>query len=260
MSPHPHPHGAAPPSSVSGVSPPPERNESSMSRSIRTLSAVVQRAAAVGRVRSHGDRRRRRSQRRGHRRRPGRQRPRPAAPAVTRAALDPALVAGRGASVDFVEQEAENAATNGTVIGPDRTAYTLPAEASGRSAVKLTPGQYVEFTLPQRGQRDHRALQHPRRADRRRHHRAARRHGQRRRHADDDAHLAVLLALQPVPVHATTRTPACCTRTGGSPSAPACRPRPRRRRRSPRRSGPTTSTTSSGCCSARPTRPATRSG
>jgi hypothetical protein len=70
------------------------------------------------------------------------------APAVTRAALAPSLVAGRGAAVDFAEQEAESAATNGTVIGPDRTAYTLPAEASGRRAVKLTPGQYVEFTLP----------------------------------------------------------------------------------------------------------------
>ncbi|WP_066945010.1 glycosyl hydrolase family 28-related protein [Streptomyces lushanensis] len=70
------------------------------------------------------------------------------APAVTRAALDPSLVAGRGARVGFVEQEAENATTNGTVIGPDRTAYTLPAEASGRKAVKLTPGRHVEFTLP----------------------------------------------------------------------------------------------------------------
>jgi Alpha-1,3-glucanase catalytic domain D1 len=70
------------------------------------------------------------------------------APVVTRAALAPALVAGRGATVPFLEQEAEHAATNGTVIGPDRTAYTLPAEASGRSAVRLTPGQYVEFTLP----------------------------------------------------------------------------------------------------------------
>ncbi|MDT5024737.1 MAG: hypothetical protein QOE61_1163 [Micromonosporaceae bacterium] len=70
------------------------------------------------------------------------------APVVTRAALDPSLVTGRGASVDFAEQEAENAATNGTIIGPDRSAYTLPAEASGRKAVKLTPGQYVEFTLP----------------------------------------------------------------------------------------------------------------
>ncbi|WP_084959208.1 glycosyl hydrolase family 28-related protein [Thermoactinospora rubra] len=71
-----------------------------------------------------------------------------AAPVVTRAALDPALVAGRGAEVPFLEQEAENAVTTGTVIGPDRTPYTLPAEASGRSAVRLTPGQYVEFTLP----------------------------------------------------------------------------------------------------------------
>ncbi len=69
-------------------------------------------------------------------------------PVVTRAALDPSLVAGRGARVSFLEQEAENAATNGTIIGPDRSAYTLPAEASGRRAVKLTRGQYVEFTLP----------------------------------------------------------------------------------------------------------------
>ncbi|MEV4392618.1 glycosyl hydrolase family 28-related protein [Nonomuraea sp. NPDC049607] len=69
-------------------------------------------------------------------------------PVVTRAALDPALVAGRGARVGFAEQEAENAATDGTVIGPDRSAYTLPAEASGRRAVRLTPGRHVEFTLP----------------------------------------------------------------------------------------------------------------
>ncbi len=68
--------------------------------------------------------------------------------AVTRAALNPALSAGRGASVRFLEQEAEKAATNGTVIGPERAAYTLPSEASGRSAVKLAPGQHVEFTLP----------------------------------------------------------------------------------------------------------------
>ncbi|MGN9810041.1 glycosyl hydrolase family 28-related protein [Micromonospora sp. BQ11] len=71
-----------------------------------------------------------------------------AAPVVTRAALDPSLVAGRGARVAFLEQEAENAVTTGEVIGPDRTAYTLPAEASGRRAVKLLPGRYVEFTLP----------------------------------------------------------------------------------------------------------------
>lgn len=76
----------------------------------------------------------------------------PAAPAaptpVTRAALSPALSAGRGADLGISEQEAENASTTGTVIGPDRAAYTLPAEASGRSAVSLTPGQYVEFTIP----------------------------------------------------------------------------------------------------------------
>ncbi|MFJ8085717.1 glycosyl hydrolase family 28-related protein [Streptomyces sp. NPDC096205] len=69
-------------------------------------------------------------------------------PVVTRAALDPALVAGRGAQVAFDEQEAENATTDGRVIGPDRTPYTLPSEASGRKAVRLTPGQYVEFVLP----------------------------------------------------------------------------------------------------------------
>jgi hypothetical protein len=71
-----------------------------------------------------------------------------AKPVVTRAALDPSLVAGRGATVNFLEQEAENARTTGTRIGPDRSAYTVAAEASGRRAVRLAPGQYVEFTLP----------------------------------------------------------------------------------------------------------------
>ncbi|MEV4642521.1 glycosyl hydrolase family 28-related protein [Actinoplanes sp. NPDC049548] len=67
---------------------------------------------------------------------------------VTRAALDPALVAGRGATVGFLEQEAETARFTGELLGPDRSAYTLSAEASGRNAVRLAPGQYVEFTLP----------------------------------------------------------------------------------------------------------------
>jgi hypothetical protein len=71
-----------------------------------------------------------------------------ASPKVTRAALDPTLVEGRGATVPFVEQEAENAATDGEILAPGREPYTLNAEASGRSAVRLTqPGQYVEFTL-----------------------------------------------------------------------------------------------------------------
>ncbi len=72
----------------------------------------------------------------------------PAPTPVTRAALDPSLVAGTGATVGFAEQEAEKAVTDGTVIGPGTAAYTLAAEASGRSAVSLKPGQYVEFTLP----------------------------------------------------------------------------------------------------------------
>jgi hypothetical protein len=67
---------------------------------------------------------------------------------VTVAAIDPALTAGRGAAVDFIEQEAENADTNGTILPFSTTAYTLAAEASGRQAVKLTgSGQYIEFTL-----------------------------------------------------------------------------------------------------------------
>jgi hypothetical protein len=60
----------------------------------------------------------------------------------------PLSVAGRGATVPFTEYEAEDAATNGTVLTVSRTATTLAAEASGRSAVTLTgSGKYVEFTL-----------------------------------------------------------------------------------------------------------------
>ncbi|MFI6474795.1 discoidin domain-containing protein [Streptomyces sp. NPDC050516] len=70
------------------------------------------------------------------------------ASAAESAPLSPLAVAGRGATVPFTELEAEAAATNGTVIGPDRTYTSLPSEASGRSAVKLDgAGQYVEFTL-----------------------------------------------------------------------------------------------------------------
>jgi hypothetical protein len=52
-----------------------------------------------------------------------------------------------GASVPFTEYEAEQAATNGTVIGPDYTQGTVASEASGRRAVTINQGQYVEFTL-----------------------------------------------------------------------------------------------------------------
>ena len=56
-----------------------------------------------------------------------------------------------GATLPYVELNAENAATNGTIIGPDRTFKTMAAEASGRQAVMLdATGEFVEFTLPQR--------------------------------------------------------------------------------------------------------------
>src|SRR5260221_14045898 len=54
----------------------------------------------------------------------------------------------RGATLPYVEMEAEDGDTNGTIIGPDYTYTHLPSEASGRKAVQLAqPGQYVEFTL-----------------------------------------------------------------------------------------------------------------
>src|ERR1700730_13390852 len=72
------------------------------------------------------------------------------APRATVAAIDPFLLMGRGAQLGIVQQEAENATTNGTILPFDTTAYTLSSEASGRQAVQLAPGQYVAFTLTQR--------------------------------------------------------------------------------------------------------------
>jgi Pectate lyase superfamily protein len=64
------------------------------------------------------------------------------------AALNPALTAGIGATLEFVEYEAEGGRTNGRRVGPDRAFTTLAAEASGRQAVLLQdPGDYVEFVL-----------------------------------------------------------------------------------------------------------------
>lgn len=63
------------------------------------------------------------------------------------APLDPGPQAARGASVPFTTLEAEDAAHNGSVIGPDYTQASLASEASGRRAVTITSGQYVEFTL-----------------------------------------------------------------------------------------------------------------
>ncbi|GAA2393509.1 choice-of-anchor D domain-containing protein [Dactylosporangium salmoneum] len=52
-----------------------------------------------------------------------------------------------GADVPFTTYEAETAATNGTRIGPGNAFTRIEAEASGRRAVALKAGQYVEFTL-----------------------------------------------------------------------------------------------------------------
>ncbi|MEV0271170.1 choice-of-anchor D domain-containing protein [Hamadaea sp. NPDC050747] len=60
-----------------------------------------------------------------------------------------AATGGVGATVPYVEVQAENATTNGSVIGPSTVYGTLPAEASYRKAVTLQgTGKYVEFTTP----------------------------------------------------------------------------------------------------------------
>ncbi|HEV2344050.1 MAG TPA: choice-of-anchor D domain-containing protein [Actinocrinis sp.] len=67
-------------------------------------------------------------------------------------AVQPAAAAatgGSGASLPYVEVQAENSATNGTVIGPSVTQGQLADEASGRKAVTLGgQGQFVTFTSP----------------------------------------------------------------------------------------------------------------
>jgi parallel beta-helix repeat protein len=56
---------------------------------------------------------------------------------------------GNGASLPYVEVQAESSATNGTVIGPSYAAGQLADEASYRKAVTLGgSGQYVTFTTP----------------------------------------------------------------------------------------------------------------
>lgn len=67
------------------------------------------------------------------------------------AAASPALAAatgGVGATLPYVEVQAENSATTGSVIGPTAAYGQLADEASYRKAVTLNAGQYVEFTTP----------------------------------------------------------------------------------------------------------------
>ncbi len=69
-------------------------------------------------------------------------------PAEAAAGISPFDIAGRGATVPFVEHEAEKAAHNGTSTGTSRYYGTLSSEASGREAITLdAAGEYVEFTL-----------------------------------------------------------------------------------------------------------------
>jgi hypothetical protein len=76
-----------------------------------------------------------------------------AATGVFALAIQPAWAAtatgGSGASLPYVEVQAENSATNGTVIGPSYTQGQLADEASYRKAVTLQgTGKYVTFTTP----------------------------------------------------------------------------------------------------------------
>ena len=59
----------------------------------------------------------------------------------------PTLPSGRGASVPFLEYEAEAMETNGQVLAASRSFTQVAAEASGRQAVRLSrAGDYVRFT------------------------------------------------------------------------------------------------------------------
>jgi hypothetical protein len=75
-----------------------------------------------------------------------------AAGGVLALAVQPAWAAatgGNGASLPYVEVQAENSATNGTVIGPSYTQGQLADEASYRKAVTLQgTGGYITFTTP----------------------------------------------------------------------------------------------------------------
>ena len=63
----------------------------------------------------------------------------------------PPVEPGRGASLPYDELEAEDGETNGTAIGPSRSFGQIPAESSGRRAVRLeASGQYIRFRAPRR--------------------------------------------------------------------------------------------------------------
>jgi len=72
-----------------------------------------------------------------------------AAAGAAPAAAASSATGGSGATLPYVEVQAESSATNGTVIGPSYTQGQLADEASGRKAVTLQgSGKYVTFTTP----------------------------------------------------------------------------------------------------------------
>lgn len=71
------------------------------------------------------------------------------AASMNHSATTNAALGGTGATLPYVEMEAHNATTNGTILGPSFALGTLASDAVDRQAVQLTQGQYVQFTLPQ---------------------------------------------------------------------------------------------------------------
>jgi Alpha-1,3-glucanase catalytic domain D1/Alpha-1,3-glucanase catalytic domain D2 len=71
-------------------------------------------------------------------------------PASQPSTVAPQSNASRGATVPWIEYEAEDGQTTGALLGPDRTFGQIAAESSGRRAVQLDQnGQYVEFAASQ---------------------------------------------------------------------------------------------------------------
>ncbi|GIF95567.1 glycosyl hydrolase family 28-related protein [Catellatospora citrea] len=72
----------------------------------------------------------------------------PTVPTLPGTALPlPVRYGAPGAAVPFTEYEAEHARTDGRVLAATRAFTQLAAEASGRRAVALDAGEWVEFTL-----------------------------------------------------------------------------------------------------------------
>jgi hypothetical protein len=69
-----------------------------------------------------------------------------ATPVVTLPTPEFHPVGSRGATVPWIEYEAEKGQTSGQILTPDRTFGTIASESSGRSAVQLNKtGDYVQF-------------------------------------------------------------------------------------------------------------------